>query len=59
MAEARRRKVAEAGGDADASSNVSLGASSTAEADKRNSSAAESSDHIDSEEENFTRREIR
>lgn len=45
MAEVRRRKVEEAGGD-DVSNN-SFGASAgTSEADKRNSSAAESSDHV-------------
>lgn len=51
MAEVRRRKVDETGGDGDATSNASLGTNSTAgnsEADKRNSSAAESSDHVSS-----------
>ncbi|XP_059227036.1 phosphatidate cytidylyltransferase, photoreceptor-specific isoform X1 [Stomoxys calcitrans] len=50
MAEVRRRKVEEAGDDA---TNTQLGSSAgtSAEAEKRNSSAAESSDHIESEDE--------
>ncbi|TMW45468.1 hypothetical protein DOY81_009451, partial [Sarcophaga bullata] len=51
MAEVRRRKPEESAGDEAANLTAGAGAAAHSEADKRNSSAAESSDHVDSEEE--------
>ena len=46
MAEVRRRKPEESAGDEGANLTAAAGAATHSEADKRNSSAAESSDHV-------------